>query len=204
MTSMRERAAELGGTVEFAAGTRGGTRVRVWLPLADDDVAFRDGLRALLATVEGLEVTGEAGSGEEAVTRAAALQPDVVLMDVKMPGLDGIEATRRIVATSRDIAVLAPTMHDDDESVFAALRAGARGYLLKGAGRAEIVRAIRAEVSGDLPGADGTRERDPRPDRAWHGQPRHRVAGGGAPAGTDVERGRLSWGIPARAGRLDG
>jgi len=119
------------------------------LLIADDHVAFRDGLRALLGTVEGLEVSGEAGSGDEAVTRAAALQPDVVLMDVRMPGLDGIEATRRIVATSPHIAVLVLTMFEDDESVFAALRAGARGYLLKGADRAEIVRAVRAVTSGE-------------------------------------------------------
>jgi DNA-binding NarL/FixJ family response regulator len=121
----------------------------VRLLLADDHGAFRDGLRALLDTVEGLEVTGDAGSGDEAVTRAAELQPDVVLMDVRMPGLDGIEATRRIVATSPHIAVLALTMYEDDESVFSALRAGARGYLLKGADRAEIVRAIRAVASGE-------------------------------------------------------
>ncbi len=119
------------------------------LLLADDHVAFRDGLCALLGTVEGLEVVGEAGSGDEAVSRAAVLQPDVVLMDVKMPGLDGIEATRRIVATSPHIAVLVLTMYEDDESVFASLRAGARGYLLKGADRAEIVRAIRAVASGE-------------------------------------------------------
>jgi DNA-binding NarL/FixJ family response regulator len=119
------------------------------LLLADDHLAFRDGLRALLGTVEGLEVIGEADSGDEAVKLAAALQPDLVLMDVRMPGLDGIEATRQIVVTSPHIAVLVLTMYEDDESVFAALRAGARGYLLKGADRAEIVRAIRAVASGE-------------------------------------------------------
>jgi len=117
--------------------------------LADDHVPFRDGLRALLGTVEALEVIGEVGSGDEAVSSAAVLQPDVILMDLRMPGLDGIEATRRIVVTSPHIAVLVLTMFEDDGSVFAALRAGARGYLLKGADRAEIVRAIHAVASGE-------------------------------------------------------
>lgn len=119
------------------------------LLLADDHAAFRGGLRALLATVEGIEVVGEAGTGEEAVTRAAALQPDVVLMDLNMPGLGGVEATRRIVDTSPHMAILVLSMYEDDESVFLALRAGARGYLLKGADRAEIVRAVRAVADGD-------------------------------------------------------
>lgn len=117
--------------------------------LADDHAAFRDGLRALLTTVEGMTVIGQAATGEEVVTRTSALQPDVVLMDLNMPGLDGIEATRRIVATSPHIAILVLTMYEDDESVFAALRAGAHGYLLKGADRAEIVRAIRSVASGE-------------------------------------------------------
>ncbi len=119
------------------------------LLLADDHAAFRDGLRALLATIGDIEVTGEAATGDEAVARAAALQPDVVLMDLNMPGLDGIEATRRIVGTSPHIAVLVLTMYEDDESVLLAMRAGARGYLLKGADRAEIVRAVRAVAGGD-------------------------------------------------------
>lgn len=119
------------------------------LLLADDHAAFRDGLRALLATIGDIEVVGEAATGDEAVSRAAALQPDVVLMDLNMPGLDGIEATRRLVGTSPHIAVLVLTMYEDDESVFLALRAGARGYLLKGADRAEIVRAVRAVAAGD-------------------------------------------------------
>ena len=117
--------------------------------LADDHAAFRDGLRALLTTIEGMTVIGQAATGEEAVARARALQPDVVLMDLNMPGLDGIEATRRIVATSPHIAILVLTMYEDDESVFAALRAGAHGYLLKGADRVEIARAIRSVASGE-------------------------------------------------------
>ncbi len=117
--------------------------------LADDHDAFRSGLAALLATVGGIEVVGEASSGEEAVRAAAATQPDVVVMDLNMPGSDGIEATRRIVATSPHIAVLVVSMYEDDDLVFGALKAGARGYLLKGADRAELVRAIRGVASGE-------------------------------------------------------
>lgn len=122
---------------------------RLRLLLVDDHDAFRDGLRALLGSTADLQVVGEAASGHSAVTQAAALQPDVVLMDLNMPGLDGIEATRRIVDTSPHIAVLVLTMYEDDESVFLALRAGARGYLLKGSDRAEILRAVRAVADGD-------------------------------------------------------
>ena len=139
MTSMRERAAELGGTVEFAAGTRGGTRVRAWLPLADDDVAFRDGLRALLATVEGLEVTGEAGSGEEAVTRAAALQPDVVLMDIKMPGLDGIETLREMKKKRPLLEIILLTGHASVESGVQGMQLGAFDYVMKPASLEELL-----------------------------------------------------------------
>ena len=117
--------------------------------VADDHAAFRDGLTALLATVDDIAVVGQAGSGEAVVAGAAELQPDVVLMDLNMPGIDGIEATRRLVATSPHIAVLVLSMYEDDESIFAALRAGARGYLLKGSDRSEIVRAIRAVARGE-------------------------------------------------------
>jgi DNA-binding NarL/FixJ family response regulator len=117
--------------------------------IADDHVAFRGGLRAALETAADIKVVGEAASGEEAVSRTAQLQPDVVLMDVNMPGIDGIEATRRIVDASPHVAVLVLTMHDDDDTVFAAVRAGARGYLLKGAQRAELLRAIRSVVAGE-------------------------------------------------------
>lgn len=117
--------------------------------VADDHRAFREGLQALLSTMPGLHVVAEATTGEEAVAHAMSLQPDVVLMDLQMPGLDGIEATKRIVSASPHIGVLVLTMFEDEESVFAAMRAGARGYLLKGADRGEIARAIAAVVSGE-------------------------------------------------------
>jgi DNA-binding NarL/FixJ family response regulator len=117
--------------------------------IADDHPAFRAGLRALLETAHDLQVVGEAASGAAAVDAATALGPDIVLMDVNMPGLDGVEATRRIVDRAPHVAVLVLTMHDDDETVFAAIRAGARGYLLKGAQRADLLRAVRGVVSGE-------------------------------------------------------
>lgn len=117
--------------------------------IADDYQPFRAGLRALLRSMPDLEVVGEAGSGAEIVTLAEQLQPDVILMDVNMPGANGIEATRQILHTSPHISILVITMFEDDDSVFAALQAGARGYLLKGALKAEMVRAIRAVASGE-------------------------------------------------------
>ena len=117
--------------------------------IADDHAGFRSGLAALLETQADLELVGEAGAGDVAVAQALALQPDVVLMDLNMPGLDGIAATRRIVDTSPHIAVLVLTMADNDAAVFDALRAGARGYLLKGADRVELTRAVRAVASGE-------------------------------------------------------
>jgi DNA-binding NarL/FixJ family response regulator len=117
--------------------------------IADDHPPLREGLHALLQSVPDLEVVGEAATGEEAITLAASLQPDVILMDIKMPGVNGIEATRRILHTSPHISILMLTMFEDDDSVFAALRAGARGYLLKGALKAEILRAIRGVSSGE-------------------------------------------------------
>ena len=95
------------------------------------------------------EVAGEAATGEEAVEAAVALVPDVVVMDINMPGLNGIDATRRIVDASEDVKVLVMTMHDDDEAVFAAIRAGARGYQLKGAAQDETLRAIRSVANGE-------------------------------------------------------
>jgi DNA-binding NarL/FixJ family response regulator len=117
--------------------------------IADDHAEFRRGLEALLRSASGLAVVGTAANGAEAVARTAELQPDVVVMDLHMPDLNGVEATQRIVATSPHIRVLVFTMFDDDDSVFAAMRAGARGYLLKGAGRDEIIRAINAVARGE-------------------------------------------------------
>ncbi len=117
--------------------------------IADDHPVFRDGLRVLLDATPDMTLAGEAADGDEVVSLAASVQPDVILMDLKMPGLNGIEATRRIAATSPHIGILVVTMFEDDDSVFAALRAGARGYLLKGADKEEMRLAIRAVARGE-------------------------------------------------------
>ncbi|MBB6030797.1 response regulator transcription factor [Oceanithermus desulfurans] len=119
------------------------------LLIADDHALFRDGLRALLNSLAETEVVGEAATGAEAVAQTLALQPDVVLMDLEMPGMDGVEATREIVRRCPQVGVIAVTMFEDDASVFAAMRAGARGYVLKGAGQEEMLRAIRAVARGE-------------------------------------------------------
>ena len=116
--------------------------------VADDSDAFRSGLRALLASVDDATLAGEATDGDEAVAAALALQPDVVLMDLNMPGRNGIEATRAIVSAAPHIAVLVLTMYEDDDSVFSAVQAGARGYLVKGARQAELLRALRSVAEG--------------------------------------------------------
>ncbi len=122
---------------------------RIHVLIADDHPLFREGMHGLLDSVAETEVVGEATTGAEAITQAKALQPDVILMDIKMPGVNGIEATRQIVAASPHISILMVSMLEDDESVFAAMRAGARGYVLKGANQAELLRAIRAVASGE-------------------------------------------------------
>jgi DNA-binding NarL/FixJ family response regulator len=116
--------------------------------LVDDHPVVRAGLRALIGTIDDLEVVGEASDGEAAVREVQLLRPDVVLMDVRMPGVDGVEATRRIRAAAPETAVLVLTMYDDDATVFTAMQAGARGYLLKGAEQDEITAAIKAVVAG--------------------------------------------------------
>ncbi len=110
---------------------------------------FRDGLRALLASSPNAELVGEAATGEEALALTAELRPDLVVMDVQMPGIDGIEATRRVLRESPEVRVLVVTMFEDDATVFNAMRAGARGYVLKGASYAEMLRAIVAVGGGE-------------------------------------------------------
>lgn len=117
--------------------------------IADDHVFYREGVRALLSNVPDIEVVGEASNGEEAIAHARDLQPNVILMDLKMPGMNGIDATRKIHEAHPSIGVLVITMFDDDDSVFAAMRAGARGYLLKDADKDEVVRAIVAVERGE-------------------------------------------------------
>jgi DNA-binding NarL/FixJ family response regulator len=117
--------------------------------VADDHPLFRAGLVAAMLLDDAVEVVGEAASGAEAVAAAARLEPDVVVMDLHMPDLNGIEATRRILAARPGTGIVVLTMLEDDESVFSAMRAGARGYLLKGAGPEEIARAIEAVGRGE-------------------------------------------------------
>lgn len=117
--------------------------------VADDHPLFRSGLRGLLSATSETEVIGEASTGEEVITLAEQLQPDVVIMDLQMPGINGVEATRRIVQTSPHIGVLVVTMLEDDRSVFAAMRAGARGYVLKDTDEEEMLRAIQAVGNGE-------------------------------------------------------
>lgn len=117
--------------------------------IADDHTLFRDGLVALLNSVPEIDVVGTAQDGEEAIQLAVDLQPDVVLMDLLMPKVNGIEATKQIIQTSPHIGVVMLTMFEDDESVFAAMRAGARGYILKGADQEDVLRAIHAVARGE-------------------------------------------------------
>lgn len=116
--------------------------------VVDDHPMFREGLAAMLDALEGTEVVGQASHGEEALAVVASTGPDVVLMDLHMPGLNGVEATRRITEVQPAVAVLVLTMLADDDSLFAALRAGARGYLLKEASRADIIRALESVAAG--------------------------------------------------------
>ena len=117
--------------------------------VADDHTVVQEGLRALLSAVDGYELVGVAGTGNEAVRAAVTLRPDVVVMDIQMPGMTGIEATREIARVAPEVAVLMLTMFEDDDSVFAAMRAGALGYVLKGAPPADMIRAIASVAAGE-------------------------------------------------------
>jgi DNA-binding NarL/FixJ family response regulator len=123
--------------------------VTIRVLVADDHPTFRRGLGALLASLPDVELVGEAADGETAVELAGTLRPDVVVMDLGMPGIGGVEATRRVVAALPSIAVLVLTMLDEDESVFAAMRAGARGYVVKGADTDDVLRALQSVARGD-------------------------------------------------------
>ena len=123
---------------------------KISILIADDEPSFRSGLRALLKSANELALVGDAATGSEVIRLAADLQPDIILMDINMPGVNGIEATRRILNTSPHIGILILTMFDDDDSVFTAMRAGARGYLLKGTLKSEILRSIQTVSGGGV------------------------------------------------------
>jgi len=123
--------------------------VTLRIVVADDHSVVREGLRALLSAVEGYELVGTAATGAEAVKAAVTLRPDVLVMDIQMPDMTGIEATREIRRVAPTVAVLMLTMFDDDESVFAAMRAGALGYVLKGAAPESMIRAIAVVAGGE-------------------------------------------------------
>ena len=127
--------------------------------IADDQTITRSGLRSLLAAQADIEIVGEARDGEEAVELAASLQPDLILMDLRMPGISGIEATRRIHRASPHIAILAITIFEDDTSVFPAIRAGALGYLLKNTEQDELLRAIHIAANGGAVFSPGIAQR---------------------------------------------
>jgi DNA-binding NarL/FixJ family response regulator len=116
--------------------------------IADDHPVVRDGLRALLGSLGGVCVVGEAATGREAVRQAVTLRPDVLVLDLRMPDLDGVQATRQVVRDAPAVAVLVLTTFDDDDNLQDAVRAGARGYLLKGASQEEIARAIGVVAAG--------------------------------------------------------
>jgi DNA-binding NarL/FixJ family response regulator len=127
--------------------------------VVDDHPVVRKGLTALISSLAGFDVVAEAADGVSAIRETQLLRPDAVIMDIAMPGMDGLEATRRIRAAVPGAAVLVLTMHDDDDTVFSAMQAGAQGYLLKGADQEEIEQALRAVVAGRAIFGPGVAER---------------------------------------------
>lgn len=123
-------------------------RETIRLLIADDHALFRDGLRALFSATPGIDMVGEAATGKEAVALAEKTQPDIVLMDINMPDVNGVEATRQILRANPTVGVIMVTMLEDDASLFSAMRAGARGYVLKGARHQELLQTMRAVASG--------------------------------------------------------
>jgi len=117
--------------------------------IVDDHTLFRDGVRAILKAVTDFEIVGEAATGEEAIDKVSTLAPDIILMDIQMPDMNGVEATKKILKEHPHMGIIILTMLEDDDSLFSALRAGARGYVLKGADKAEMVKSIRAVANGE-------------------------------------------------------
>jgi len=117
--------------------------------VVDDHAVFRYGMRAMLANTHGFKVVGEAATGEEALEKTTETHPDIVLMDIQMPGMNGIEATRKIAQANPEVSVVVVTMFGDDDSVLSAMRAGARGYVLKGADAEEVMKVLRAVAQGE-------------------------------------------------------
>jgi DNA-binding NarL/FixJ family response regulator len=117
--------------------------------IVDDHTLFRDGVRAILKAVPDFEIVGEAATGEEAIGKVTTLTPDIILMDIQMPDMNGVEATQKILQEHPEMGIIILTMLEDDDSLFSALRAGARGYVLKGADKAEMVKSIRAVANGE-------------------------------------------------------
>lgn len=164
--------------------TDGATSEPIRILVADDHAAFRASLEALLATAGDLVVVGAASDGAGAIRLARSAGPDVVLMDLDMPGGGGLEATRVIADAAPHVAVLVLTMSDDDDSIFAAVRAGARGYVVKGARRGELLRAIRAVAAGEAIFGPGVARRI----LAWFARPRPGIDAAPFPELTDRER----------------
>ncbi len=140
-----------------------GDRLRV--VIADDHPVYRDGLAHLLNDLDGIDVVGVAADGQQAIDLAHDLVPDIIIMDLRMPVLDGIEATRRITALLPSIRIVVLTMFDDDELLLAAVRAGARGYLLKDADEDEIATVLHGIARGEAIFGPGTAEPNARPPR---------------------------------------